>query len=145
MVAMPEGPEAARSELLALIAQEEERLEVVLAGHLEREEAEAAAAQAIDETTYGERLRGYEALNDRLLLRIVEALRKRHQGADGTAMPGVRARRDERSDRTTQGVPPGSDPPRSGWPGSEAAAAPPAEVPASEAGAPGGGAALTAG
>ena len=31
--AMPEGPEAARAELLALIAQEEERLEGVLAAH----------------------------------------------------------------------------------------------------------------
>src|SRR6185312_11188836 len=46
--AKPAGPEAGRSELLALIAEEEERLEAALAGHLEREEAEAAAAQAFD-------------------------------------------------------------------------------------------------
>jgi hypothetical protein len=91
--AMPEGPEAARAELLALIAQEEERLEGVLAAHLEREEAEAAAEQAFDATTYGERLRGYEASNDRLLVRIVEALRKRHQEAGGTTSSGGRAAR----------------------------------------------------
>ena len=50
MAGMPEGPEAARAELLALIAGEEERLEAALAGHLEREEAEAAAEEAFDES-----------------------------------------------------------------------------------------------
>jgi hypothetical protein len=94
--ATPKTPEAARAELLALIAQEEERLEAVLAVHLEREDAEAEAEQAFDDTAYAERLRRYEAFNDRLLLRMVEALRKRHQVADGTAAPGGRTRRDPR-------------------------------------------------
>ena len=47
MAAMPASPEAARAELLALIAAEEERLEAALAGHLEREEAEAAGGAGV--------------------------------------------------------------------------------------------------
>ena len=76
------SPEAARAGLLALIAGEEERREAALAGHLEREEAEAIAAESFDATEWGERLRRYEQSNDRLLLRIVQALRRRQESAD---------------------------------------------------------------
>ena len=91
MEAMPKSAEEARAALLALIAEEEERLEGILAGHLEREEAEAAATLAFDASVNGERLRRYESDNDRLLLRIIETLRKRHREADGTAASGGRA------------------------------------------------------
>jgi hypothetical protein len=87
---VPRSPEAARATLLALIVEEQERLEGVLAGHLERAEAEATAEEAFDDSTSGERLRRYEAENDRALLRILETLRKR-RAADGTASPGGRA------------------------------------------------------
>jgi hypothetical protein len=88
---VPKSPEAARAELLALIASEEERLEGVLAGHLEREEAELAVALAFDDSVWGQRLRKYEETNDRLLLRIIETLRKRREKADGTTTSGGRA------------------------------------------------------
>jgi hypothetical protein len=88
---VPKSPEAARADLLALITAEEERLEAVLAGHLEREEAEWQAVLAFDDSTWGERLRRYEASNDRLLLRIIATLRKRHREADGTTRSRGRA------------------------------------------------------
>ncbi len=91
MAAAPPDEEAARTMLLALIAEEEERLEGILAQHLEREDAEAAAALAFDATAEGERLRRYEAENERALLRIIETLRKRHHEADATAASGGRA------------------------------------------------------
>ncbi len=90
---VPEGPEAARLALLALIAEEEERLEAILVGHLEREEAEATAALAFDATPEGERLRKYKQALDRELLRIIETLRKRHKEADAKEAPGGRASR----------------------------------------------------
>jgi hypothetical protein len=80
----PEDPEAARAALLALVAAEEGRLEEILAGHLERAEAEARAEAAFDGGAWAERLRRYEQSNDRLLLRTLETLRKR-KGADGAA------------------------------------------------------------
>ncbi len=87
---LPASPEAARAELLALIAQEEERLEAALAGHLEREEAEAQAALAFDDSAWGERLRKYEVSNDKTLLRIIETLRRRQREADGIGSPRER-------------------------------------------------------
>jgi hypothetical protein len=91
MEAMPQSEEAARAELVALIVAEEERLEALLTEHLQREEAEAAAELAFDDSPWGERLRRYEALNDRILLRIIEILRKRHREADAAASPAGRA------------------------------------------------------
>ncbi len=91
MAAAPPDEEAARTMLLALIAEEEERLEGILAQHLEREEAEAAASLAFDASPEGDRLRRYEADNERTLLRIIEALRKRHQAADRPASSRARA------------------------------------------------------
>ncbi len=90
MANLPARPEAARADLLALIAAEEERLEAVLAGHLEREEAEAAAELAFDDSAWGERLRRYEVSNDKTLLRIIETLRKRQREADGAGSPAAR-------------------------------------------------------
>jgi hypothetical protein len=89
----PENPEAARAALLALIAEEEARLEAILAGHLEREEAEATAVLAFDATPEGERLRKYALALDRELLRIIESLRKRHKAADAAASPAGRGSR----------------------------------------------------
>ncbi len=91
MMAMPPDENAARATLLALIAEEEERLDGILTSHLEREEAEAEAELAFDTSAEGERLRRYEAEYERALLRIIETLRKRHQAADGPASPGGRA------------------------------------------------------
>jgi hypothetical protein len=152
MAHLPEGPDAARADLLGLIAEEEDRLEAALAGHLEREEAQAAAEQAFDESAYGERLRRYEQSNDRTLLRIVETLRKRHQDADGTVSPGGRAAPRGRGCRDTRGTSTGSDPHPGpvdpGWLGSEAApaaAAPRGGAEAGEAGPAGVGAGLAAG
>jgi hypothetical protein len=88
--AKPASPEAAREALLALIVEEEGRLEAVLAGHLEREEAEAEARLAFDDSAYGEQLRKYELECDKALLRIIEMLRKRRQAA-GEPSPGERA------------------------------------------------------
>jgi len=91
MSAAPPDEEAARTMLLALIAEEEERLDGILAQHLEREDLEAGAALAFDASPEGERLRRYEAENDRALLRIIETLRKRHREADATAASAGRA------------------------------------------------------
>ncbi len=98
MDAMPPNEEAARAMLLALIAEEEERLDGILADHLERAEAEATSALAFDATAYGERLRRYEADSERTLLRIVETLRKRHREADAAGSAGGRASRRAESD-----------------------------------------------
>lgn len=82
---VPEHPEAGRAALLALIAGEEERLEAVLSGHLERQDAELTALLAFDATPDGERLRKYEEKLDRALQRMIEGLRKRHKEADAAA------------------------------------------------------------
>ncbi len=122
MVAMPASPEAARAELLALIAAEEERLEAALAGHLEREEALAAVEQAFDDSAWGERLRKYEVSCDKTLLRIIETLRKRQREADGTGSPGGRA-----------AFRAGSSPPRTAESPEGRASAPAEPAPAEEA------------
>jgi hypothetical protein len=84
-----QAPEAGLAGLLALIAEEEGRLEAALADHLERAEA-AAAREAFDEGPDGERLRRYEQSADRTLLRIIETLRKRQGQAEGTESQGGR-------------------------------------------------------
>jgi hypothetical protein len=88
MTGMPASPEAARSDLLALIVNEEQRLEGVLEGHLEREEAELQAALAFDDSAWGERLRRCELSSDKTLLRIIETLRKRQADAGEEGPPG---------------------------------------------------------
>jgi hypothetical protein len=102
---VPEGPEAARATLLDLIAEQEARLEAILAGHLEREKAEATAALAFDVTSEGERLRRYELALDRELLRIIEGLRKRHKEANAAASPAGRGSRRAGSAPSSQRAP----------------------------------------
>ncbi len=108
----PEAPDAARAGLLALIAQEEERLEAALAGHLERDDAALEAALAFDATPAGEQLRKYEQTIDRALLKIVETLRKRHEPAEETTPSRRRASGTAGSTRSggRAAVPAGSDP-----------------------------------
>jgi hypothetical protein len=99
------SPEAARSALLALIVAEEERLEAILEGHLEREKAEAQAEWAFDASHEGERIRKHELALDRELLRIIETLRKRHKEAGATASPGRRTGSAVAGDRASLGSP----------------------------------------
>ncbi len=80
----PESPEAGRAELLAVIAEEEERLEEVLEQHLEREET-IDPVLLFDSSDEGERLRRYEVTCDRGLLRVLAALRQRRRDGEGGA------------------------------------------------------------
>ncbi len=80
----PASPEAGRAELLAVIAEEEERLEEVLEQHLERGET-VDASLLFDGSEEGERLRRYEATCDRGLMRVLAALRQRRRDGDGEA------------------------------------------------------------
>ena len=87
----PASPEAGQAELLAVIAEEEERLEEVLEQHLERDET-VDPALLFDGSEEGERLRRYEATCDRGLLRVLAALRQRRRDgeAGATATAGTR-------------------------------------------------------
>src|SRR5262249_30829201 len=85
----------ARAALPELIAEEEERLEGLLAQHLEREES-SAFGEPFDAGPDGERLRRYQATCDRTLLRVLETLRKRRRDAEG---PATTPRRPARSPR----------------------------------------------
>ncbi len=73
----PADAEAGREALLALVSQEEERLEELLARRLESESAAAEARLGFDDTAEGERLRRYQLACHRTLMRILEQLRKR--------------------------------------------------------------------
>src|SRR6185312_15371438 len=95
---MPEDAEAGEAALRALIDAEESRLEEVLAGHLARAEAAAAARAAYDVSPEGERLRRDEQACDRALVRIIEALRKRRREAAGPK-DGGRAHVDQKGDK----------------------------------------------
>ena len=79
----PNDPESGKAALLELIAKEEERLEALLAEHLER--TEPTVGESFDATDAGERLRRYQASCDRGLLRVLEAIRKRQREADRAA------------------------------------------------------------
>ena len=88
----PASPEAGQAELLAIIAEEEERLEVVLEQHLERDET-VDPALLFDGSEEGERLRRYEATCDRGLIRVLAALRQRRRdGEAGATASGPRTR-----------------------------------------------------
>ena len=76
----PNDPESGKAALLELIAEEEERLEELLAEHLER--TEPTVGESFDATDAGERLRRYQAACDRGLLRVLDAIQKRHRDAD---------------------------------------------------------------
>ena len=85
--------EAAKAALLELVSEQEERLEALLAEHLERESAADPDALGFQDTPEGERLRRYQMACDRALLRILEALRKRHREADQAKGGEKRARK----------------------------------------------------
>jgi hypothetical protein len=95
---MPEDAEAGEAALRSLIDAEESRLEEILAGHLARAEAAAAARAAHDPSPVGERLRRDEQACDRAVVRIIEALRKRRREAAGPRDPG-RAPVDKKRDK----------------------------------------------
>ncbi len=84
-LAAPAGPDAAREWLLALVAEQVDRLEVLLAAHLRREEAATEARRGFEDSEAGEKLRRYQLANNRTLLRILEILRKRQREADRAA------------------------------------------------------------
>jgi hypothetical protein len=78
-----------------LVSEQAERLEALLAEHLERESVAAdPEAPGFQDTPEGERLRRYQMACDRALLRILEALRRRHREADrATEGGGKRVRK----------------------------------------------------
>jgi hypothetical protein len=76
-----EEPDEGLAVLLDLIAGEEERLEGVLAAHLAREEAALAEGPGFEDSKDFERLRRYQLTYNRMLLRILETLRKRRREA----------------------------------------------------------------
>jgi hypothetical protein len=89
----PEDPGAGRAALLGLIAEEQGRLEELLASHLAREGASAAERLGFDDSEAGERLRQYLLAADRALLRILEMLRKRRREAAQEGATGAGRRR----------------------------------------------------
>ena len=89
----PKDAETAKAALLELVSEQEERLETLLAAHLERESAADPDALGFQDTQEGERLRRYQMACNRTLLRILETLRKRHREADQAKEGGKRARK----------------------------------------------------
>jgi hypothetical protein len=81
----PSDPEAGKAVLLALIDEEEARLEERLTALLQREEASAAERLGFEDTIEGERLRRYQMTCNRTLLRIIETLRRRRRDSGTTA------------------------------------------------------------
>ncbi len=92
----PADAEAGREALLALVSEEEERLEALLARRLESESAAAEARLGFDDTVTAERLRRYQLACHRTLMRILEQLRKRRREREEDASGGT----------TSQGKPP---------------------------------------
>ena len=89
----PEDAETAKAALLELVSEQAERLETLLAAHLERESAADPDALGFQDTQEGERLRRYQMACNRTLLRILETLRKRHREADQAKEGGKRGRK----------------------------------------------------
>ncbi len=89
----PEGAEVARAALRELVSEQEERLETLLAAHLERESAADPDALGFQDTAEGERLRRYQIACNQTLLRILETLRKRHREADRAKEGSKRGRK----------------------------------------------------
>ena len=88
----PPDENAGRERLLAIVGAEEERLEELLAIRLERGDADDLLS-AFDASDAGERLRRYQATCDRALVRVLEAMRKRHRD---TLAPAAGRRKPER-------------------------------------------------
>jgi hypothetical protein len=87
------SPDEGLAVLLELIAAEEEGVEGVLAAHLARAEAGRAEGPGFGDSKEAERLRRYQLTYNRLLLRILETLRKRRREADVGSTPGRKGRR----------------------------------------------------
>ena len=87
----PADRASGKAELLAIVAEEEERLEAVLERHLERDETPDPAL-LFDGSEEGERLRRYEATCDRGLIRVLAALRQRRRDAEAGATATAEAR-----------------------------------------------------
>ncbi len=92
----PDDAETGKAALLELVSEQEERLETLLAAHLERESAADPDALGFQDTQEGERLRRYQMACNRTLLRILETLRKRHREADKAKEGGKRVRKSSR-------------------------------------------------
>jgi hypothetical protein len=79
--------ETAKAALLALVTDEEQRLEDLLGMLLDRDQTSRPTLE-FDDSDSAERLRRYQATCDRSLLRILEALRKRRRDAAGRTVQG---------------------------------------------------------
>ena len=97
----PKDAETAKAALLELVSEKTERLEQLLAAHLERESAADPDALGFQDTKEGERLRRYQMACNRTLLRILETLRRRHRESDNAKIVGKRGRK---SPDTASGV-----------------------------------------
>ena len=96
----PRDPEEGKAALLEIIAEEEERLEALLAEHLER--TNSIVDTGFDAGDECERLRRYQASCDRGLLRVLEALRKRRAQADRAAAASAKAAKASKQDQMDQ-------------------------------------------
>ncbi|MHB1560575.1 MAG: hypothetical protein ACYC61_24245, partial [Isosphaeraceae bacterium] len=83
--------ESGRSCLIELVTEQENRLEEILAAHIEREAAAEQMRGNFDETDLGERLRRHQVSCNRTILRILEILRRRHRETDRAASGGARS------------------------------------------------------
>ena len=86
LAGIPADAEAGRADLLATAAEEEQRLEELVAIHLEREET-AAGWRAFDDSPLGETLRKYQVTFSRTLFRLLDMLRQRQKGPAGAPIP----------------------------------------------------------
>ncbi len=89
----PDDAETGKGALLELVSEQTERLETLLAAHLERESAAGTDALGFQDTAEGERLRRYQMECNQTLLRILETPRKRHREADRAKEGGKRGRK----------------------------------------------------
>ena len=96
----PSEPEGGKAALLELIAEEEERLEELLTGHLER--TEPTVGESFDASEAGERLRRYQASCDRGLLRVLDAIQKRHREADRAGASSSKSPKPAKKDEKDQ-------------------------------------------
>jgi hypothetical protein len=90
-----ESPEAGREVLLAMVDGQVERLEAVLGLHQQRELEACADRLAFEDTQVGEQLRRYQLACNRLLLRILDSLRKHRRELErekGEATKGEKRR-----------------------------------------------------
>jgi hypothetical protein len=68
----PEGPEAGRAALAALVAEQVSRLEDILARHLDRDAAAGVNRREFDDSHAGELVRRYQLACNRTLVRVLQ-------------------------------------------------------------------------